>query len=332
MRSGARLRLVSLLIGGPILALAAMDRAVVFWDAHWAWAAREIPALVLDPYRVEGLLRSTPPGRQNVPILGNSIAEFGFDVAVLEQRFAAAGLRFPKLTIGGAPALTFGMMADGIAALKPRAAIFVVSAPSLRSRDYLDHVYTYDVAAAAELFTPEEAVSESLFHLHGVLRQLNVFARHRRSLQRALLVRTGRMEWADLQSQAKRIRIRHMLDGSDAWQTWIRDRSHDELDNPNTRALGHLARRLRELNAPLIVVEAPVHPVPQLLSAKRLKSYHERLSELAETGDFTLISTDELPTMDEDDFSDMIHASPQGRARLTDFIAERLVDTLLEAS
>lgn len=140
------------------------------------------------------------------------------------------------------------------------------------------------------------------------------------------------MEWADLQSRAKRIRIRHMLDGSDAWQTWIRDRAPDDLDNPNTRALGYLARRLRELNAPLIVVEAPVHPVPQLLTAKRLKNYHARLSELAETGDFTLISTDELPTMDEDDFSDMIHASPRGRARLTDFIAERLVDTLLEAS
>jgi len=309
-----------------------MDRAVVLWDAHWAWAAREIPALVLDPYRVEGLLRSTPPGRQNVPILGNSVAEFGFDVAVLEQRFAAADLRFPKLTIGGAPALTFGMMADDVVALKPRAVILLVTAPSLRSRGYLDHVYTYDVDAAAELFTPEEALSEPRFHLHGVLRQLNVFARHRSSLQRALLVQTGHMEWADLHSHVKRIRIRHMMDGSDAWQTWIRDRTHDELDNPNTRALGHLARRLRELNAPLIVVEAPVHPVPKLLSAKRLKSYHERLSELAEIGVFTLISTDELPTMDEGDFSDMIHASPQGRARLTDFIADRLADTLLEAS
>jgi len=309
-----------------------MDRAVVLWDAHWAWAAREIPALVLDPYRVEGLLRSTPPGRQNVPILGNSVAEFGFDVAVLEQRFAAADLRFPKLTIGGAPALTFGMMADDVVALKPRAVILLVTAPSLRSRGYLDHVYTYDVDAAAELFTPEEALSEPRFHLHGVLRQLNVFARHRSSLQRALLVQTGHMEWANLHSHVKRIRIRHMMDGSDAWQTWIRDRTHDELDNPNTRALGHLARRLRELNAPLIVVEAPVHPVPKLLSAKRLKSYHERLSELAEIGVFTLISTDELPTMDEGDFSDMIHASPQGRARLTDFIADRLADTLLEAS
>jgi hypothetical protein len=309
-----------------------MDRAVVLWDAQWAWAAREIPALVLDPYRVEGLLRTTPPGRQNVPILGNSVAEFGFDVAVLEQRFAAADLRFPKLTIGGAPALTFGMMADDVVALKPRAAILVVTAPSLRSRGYLDHVYTYDVDAAAELFTPEEALSEARFHLHGVFRQLSVFARHRSSLQRSLLVHTGHMEWADLHSHVKRTRIRHMLDGSDAWQTWIRDRTHDELDNPNTRALGYLARRLRELNAPLIVVEAPVHPVPKLLSAKRLKSYHERLSELAETGAFTLISTDELPTMDEDDFKDMIHASPQGRARLTDFIAERLEDTLLEAS
>ncbi|MBW2715135.1 MAG: hypothetical protein JRD03_03620 [Deltaproteobacteria bacterium] len=287
---------------------------------------------MLDPYRVEGLLRSTPPGRQNVPILGNSVAEFGFDVAVLEQRFAAADLRFPKLTIGGAPALTFGMMADDVVALKPRAVILLVTAPSLRSRGYLDHVYTYDVDAAAELFTPEEALSEPRFHLHGVLRQLNVFARHRSSLQRALLVQTGHMEWADLHSHVKRIRIRHMMDGSDAWQTWIRDRTHDELDNPNTRALGHLARRLRELNAPLIVVEAPVHPVPKLLSAKRLKSYHERLSELAEIGVFTLISTDELPTMDEGDFSDMIHASPQGRARLTDFIADRLADTLLEAS
>jgi hypothetical protein len=332
VRSGSHIRLIALLIGGPILALAAMDRAVVLWDSHWAWAARQVPPLVLDPYRVEALLRSTPAGSQNVPILGNSIAEMGLDAAMLEQRFAAAELRFPKLTIGGTPALTFGMMAEDIAALKPRAAIFVASAPSLRSRGYLDHVYTYDAAAAAKLFTPQEALAEALFHLHGAVGQLNVFARHRRALQRAVLVRTGRLDWADLERQSNRVRLRHMLEGSDAFQSWIRDRAPDELENPNTRALGHLAQRLRRLAAPLIVVEAPVHPLTELLAAKRLKRYQTRLAELAETEGFTLIEADELPAMDENDFADMVHANPQGRERLTGFIADRLAGTLAEAS
>lgn len=299
------------------------------WRAHWAWVAREVPPLVLDPYRLEGLLRTTPPGPANVALLGNSVTEMAFDRAALETRFAERGLRFPKLTLGGAPALSFGMLADDVAALGPRLAVYLVSAPSLRSRGYEDHVYTYDAFALAELFTPAELLANPRFHIDGAAGQLHVLARHRRALQRAALVRLGRLTWRDLERDAHWIRMQHMQQGADQWQTWLAEREPDVYPNPNTRALGRLARRLREGGGRLVVMEAPLHPIQALLlPRKRIEAARAELSRLALAEDFTLLRKEDLPELGEDDFSDWVHANARGRERLTTFLGDYLDRTL----
>lgn len=288
-----------------------------------------MPPLVLDPYRVEGLLRSTPPGPENVPLLGTSVAEMSFDAAALEARFAERGLRFPKLTLGGAPALSFGMLADDITALSPRVAVYVASAPSLRSRGYEDHVYTYDASALLELFPAGEWLASPAFHIDGAAGQLHVLARHRRSMQRAALVRLGRLTWDDLASEAHWIRIDHMARGADQWQTWLADREPDVYPNPNTRALGRLARRLREHGGRLVVMESPLHPVQAMLVPRsRAEAAHAELERLAAAEDFTLIPRESLPELGEDDFGDWVHPNERGRARLTEFLAGALAPLL----
>jgi hypothetical protein len=301
----------------------------VRWDAHWAWVAREVPPLVLDPYRLEGLLRSTPPGRENVALLGNSVAEMAFDRAALEARFADRGLRFPKLTLGGAPALSFGMLADDVAALEPRLAVYVVSAPSLRSRGYEDHVHAYAAGAALELFRPGEWLARPRFHIDGAAGQLHVLARHRRALQRAALVRLGRLSWDDLEREADRVRFLHLQQGVDQWQAWVTDPDPDAYPNPNTRALGRLARRLRERGAPLVVMEAPVHPMQALLVPRgRVEAMRAELARLAEAEGFALIRREALPPLGEGDFTDWVHANASGRERLTEFLAGALAPLL----
>jgi hypothetical protein len=306
-----------------------VDRALVGWDAHWAWVAREVPPLVLDPYRLEGVLRSTPHGPANLVLLGNSITEMAFDGAALERRFAERGLRFPKLTIGGAPALSFGMLAGAIAALEPTLAVYVVSPPALRSRGYQDHVYTYDAGAVAELFTPAEILAEPRFHIDGAAGQLHVLARHRRAMQRALLVRLGRLRWDELASEAGRLRLRHVQDGVDQWQSWLLEREPDAYPNPNTRSLGRLARCLRAHGGRLLVIEAPTHPIQALLVPRsRLEAAHAELLQLAKSEGFTLLSKTQLPPLDEDDFSDWVHTNARGRERLTAFLADTLAPML----
>ena len=331
MARRSQLRLIVLLLGGPILALVAIDRAVVLSHAHWAWVAREVPPLTLDPYRVEGLLRATAPDRRNVPILGNSIAEMGFDSAELERRFSADGLRFPKITLGGSPALTFGMLADAVVALEPRAAVFVASAPALRSRDYLGHVYAYDVFAVPHLFTFDELLAEPRFQLEGLVGQLHVFARHRAALRQALLVSLGRETWERRTRAVERVRLRHMLEGKDALQSWLRQRSPDVYPNPNTRSLAWLAQRLREHDARLYVIDAPVHPmVLQLGGRRRLGRYREELRELAAQDGFELIAAEALPEFDERDFADWVHLNARGRERLTALLAEKLAQRVAD--
>jgi hypothetical protein len=50
---------LALLVLLPLLALAALDRAIVHWTG---------------PFRVEALLRTIPPGRANVLVVGSSRA------------------------------------------------------------------------------------------------------------------------------------------------------------------------------------------------------------------------------------------------------------------
>ena len=288
-----------------------------------------MPPLVLDPYRLEGLLRATPPGPANVVLLGNSVTEMAFDGEALEARFSERGLRFPKLTLGGAPALTFGMLADDVAALEPTLALYLVSAPSLRSRGYEDHVHTYDAGALAELFTPAEWLANPRFHIDGAAGQLHVLARHRRAMQRAALVRLGRLAWEDLERDAHWVRVQHMRQGVDQWQTWLAEREPDVYPNPNTRALGRLARRLRESGGRLGVMEAPLHPVQTLLlPRKRIAAARAELARLAAAEGFTLLPNEDLPALGEDDFSDWVHANARGRERLTVFLGDYLARTL----
>ena len=141
------------------------------------------------------------------------------------------------------------------------------------------------------------------FHIDGAAGQLHVLARHRRAMQRAALVRLGRLEWRDLEREAAWIRVQHMQAGVDQWQTWVAEREPDVYPNPNTRALGRLARRLRERGGRLVVMEAPLHPVQALLLPReRIAAARDELSRLAAADGFTLLRKEDLPELDEDDF------------------------------
>jgi hypothetical protein len=316
-------------VGVPILALAAVDVALTHWQAHWRWVACEVPPLVLDPYRLEGVLRSTPPGPQNVALIGNSVTEMAFDGAALEARFAERGLRFPKLTLGGSPALTFGMLADDIAALAPRLAVYVVTPPSLRSERYEDHVYTYDAFAVGELYTAREMLANPRFHIEGAAGQLHVLARHRRALQRAALVRLGRLDWDDLAREANRVRGEHIQEGVDQWQSWLVQPQPDVYPNPNTRGLARLARRITEGGGRLLVLEAPTHPIQaMILPRARVAEARAELARLAASAGFTLIRKEQAPALAEEDFGDWVHVNARGREKLTTFLADTIARTL----
>lgn len=326
------LRLLLLLLVGPLALLVAADRALVLWPAHWIWVARELPPRIFDPYRVEAQLRATPPDRRNVPILGNSIAERGIDETALERRFAQVGLRFPKLTIAGSAALTFGILAEAVADLEPRAVIFVSSPPALTSQVDLDRVYAYDVRALAELFSAVEILDEASFHVRGLAGELSIFARHRRAVLRAALVRLGIRPWKQDRPEAERGQPRERGLGDDTWRAWMSRPVPDSHPNPNTRALVRLGRVLRERGARLVVLDAPVRPSGLLEGAgSRVDSYRSALRALAEAEGFELLDSDQLLELREDDFADSIHLNEAGRERLSAALGNALEARLVES-
>lgn len=318
-----------LAIAALLAALVVADRALVLWPEHWAWAAREVPARASDPYRVEALLRATPPGRRNVPILGNSLAERGLDSAALEKHFAAQGLRFPSLTIGSGPALAFGMLAGAVADLEPRAAIFVAGPLALRSLPQPHRVRVYDVRAAPELFGVADLLREPGFHLMGLAGELNVLVRHGQALRQAARVRLGLGRFEPHGFAAIDRPPGDYGPGSESWQAWLRDPAPETYPNRNTRALAYLARRLREAGARLLVVDAPVLETELTRGGgARLARYREMLRELAAEADFELLALDPAVVFGAGDFANGVHPNESGRARFTAALIESLGDRL----
>jgi hypothetical protein len=304
------------ILGGPILLLFLVDRAIVLWRGHWEWVAREVPTQILDPYRLEGILRTTAPGRQNVFLLGDSTMDAGADVEGLDRAFEAQGLRFRTLTIGGSPALAFGFLARPIAALQPSTVVLLVSPYGVRSRNFLETTYTYDARAVPDLFTTREVVADPSFHLEGVAEQSNVLFRHRRAMQQALAIRAGTRHWRDLQRDVLRAGIRQSL-GASPFLKWVRG-GPDVYPNPNTRAIARLARLVRAQGGRLIVVETPGHPLTRLfVRPERAAAFRGTMRAMAAAGHFTFVSGEALPTFELEDFRDQTHLNDRGRRSFT---------------
>ena len=63
------------------------------------------------------------PGRQNVPILGDSTARAALSPGALTDAFADRGLAFSHMVIDGTSSVAFGFLANDLLDLDPSAAI-----------------------------------------------------------------------------------------------------------------------------------------------------------------------------------------------------------------
>jgi hypothetical protein len=303
-------------VGGPVLLLTVVDRAVVLNEAHWKWVAREVPTQLLDPYRIEAILRTTPPGPRNVLLLGDSTMEAAADLPALNRELGPRGLRAQTVTIGGTPTLAFGFLARAVADLRPSMVVLMVSPYSVRSENFLEATYTYDVRAVPDLFPPRALIDDFSFHLAGAAGQANVLFRHRRAMQRAAGVRWGSESWRKLRMETIRAGIKESRAGGPLLR-WMQ-RPPDTYPNPNTRAIDLLARRLHAAGAKLVVIEGPIHPLTGLMIREsRYAAFRARMKEQARAGGFTFRDAGSLPPFTLEDFRDQTHLNDQGRRTFT---------------
>jgi hypothetical protein len=295
-----------------------VDRAIVLYRPHWEWAAREVPPGLLDPYRVEAILRTTRPGRQNVLILGDSVIDSALDTERLNEAFKDQGYRFTILTIGGTPTVGLGLLANQLLQLDPAAIVLAVSAYTIRSRGFYPEIYAYDVRLVPELFTWREMLQHPGFHLSGLAGQANVLFRRRHSLQRVAAIQWGSSSWDSLRLEHARKRLETSL-GVGPLLLWIRDREPETYPNPNTRAISLLARRSRAQGSRFLVLEAPVHPhLGLLLGKRRSEAFLRHLREMAKVHGFTFVESAGVADLTIEDFKDHTHLNAHGRKAYTD--------------
>ncbi|MDP3936523.1 MAG: hypothetical protein Q8R92_00110 [Deltaproteobacteria bacterium] len=303
---------------GPILGLVALDRAVTLSSAHWSWAAREVPEGLLDPYRVEALLRSATPGPQNVFILGDSVIDSALDVSSLNEALEDEGRRYTILRIGGSATATFGFLANQLVAVKPAAILLVVNGAALRSQAFTGQVYNYDVRVVRDLFTWREILADPGFHLAGLADQANIVFRQRYALQRALAVRLGLSSWDRVRLEQTRLQL-EISQALGPLRRWVRNRQGDTYPNPNTRAIALLARKAHENGIRLVLIEAPFHPHMKLLVGEpRLQALRAEIARLVREENIEYLRAEDMLALDVDDFRDHTHLNATGKKRFTE--------------
>jgi len=317
-------------VGVPLLALVAVDRAIVGYRPHWEWVVREVAPNQVDTYRVEAILRTTPRDAGNVAILGDSTALAALDAPTLDEAFADRGRHFVPITVGGTQTVSFGFLTNAILATGARAAVLVVSPYGTRAEVDHGRVEFYDVRAVPSLFTLGEVLAAPRFHLAGIAAQSHVLIRQQWALRQAAQVWLGRTSWARLELDSLRGRLRAFRRGEfGPILEWFRARVPETYPNPNTRAIRYLARRLRAHGGRLVLMESPPHPVLDLVMAsRRLAPFRAHMTEIARREGLVYVTGDDLPALEPEDFEDQTHLNARGRARVTAVVAARLRDVL----
>jgi len=327
----SRLAVLALLVLGPIGGLFALDLAIARATPFWAWVVASFPRRIDDSFLAEATLRATRPGRDNVLLLGNSRADDGIDLAALENRFTGRGLHFRNLTVVGSGPVDEAMRARDVARLEPSAVIAVVAASELRDADGTGETFSYDEAAARYIFPASDFAARPEFHLAGLVGELHVLARHRRSLQNALMVRLGRLTFLSIEMDLLRM-ARERMAGSRGPKVPVEWMSRVELDpypNDNTRALEFLAETLHAAGTRLIVVEAPSHLIQEAPKVRpRMERFRRYVADLAAQHGFVFLDASAFPPLELDQFKDMIHVNDSGRFTYTSALGDQLESLL----
>jgi hypothetical protein len=327
----SRLAILAFLLLAPIGGLFALDRAIAHATPFWAWVVASFPRRLDDSFLAEAVLRATPPGRDNVVLLGNSRADDGVDLAALESRFAARGLHFRNLTVVGSGPVDEAMRAREVAALEPDAVIAVVAASELRDADGSGETFSYDAAAARYIFPLADFAARPEFHLTGLAGELHVLARHRGSFQNAARVCLGRDTFLSIELELWRVaRERLALDNEPKVPVeWLGRREPDPYPNDNTRAVEFLAETLHAAGTRLVMVEAPSHLIQEAPRVRpRVERFRDYMAELAAKHGFVFLPATRFPQLELDQFKDMVHVNESGRAIYTAKLGDELESLL----
>jgi len=326
----SRLAVLAFLVLAPLGGLFALDFAIARATPFWTWVVASFPRRIDDSFLFEATVHATPPGRDNVVLLGNSRADDGVDLAALENRFLARGLHFRNLTVVGSGPIDGAMRARAVAELEPSTVIAVVAPSELRDADGVGETFAYDAVAAGQVFALRDFAADPEFHLAGIAGELHVLARHRRSLQNAALVRLGRESFVQIRLELMRLaRGRQRNPEPKLAVQWLTSPEPDPYPNANTRAVEFLAETLHAAGTRLVVVEAPSHLIQEAPKVKpRVERFRDYMTGLAGQHGFVFLPATRFPQLELEQFKDMIHVNESGRATYTAKLGDELESLL----
>ena len=349
--------------------LLALDAGVLGTRGPWAALALRVqgagaaPSGVADDRLALREIRSAPPERPRVFVLGSSRAAAGFDAEVAQRAFP--GVAFARLGHPGVDPFVMRSLAEEVIASHAAAAVLVLSEIETHRPLRLEPIpgpgaSAISLAAVADLVAetgPGIAWRnrESLYRLlvssalrgyryrdvlrHAGLLDLIEFPLDPGRLSRPAPATLGMHrialgeDFRNPVTPAMRRRLAEVLAALPRrWQI----AAMPEVDilrevTPGIHVDVQLALvrrtvgRLREAGVGVVVVEAPVHPAGAALYPPRLRTdFRQFGAGLAEPPGVVFVPLDAMEPFEEDDFKDLLHTGPQGSEKLTNGIVRGL--------
>ena len=349
--------------------LLALDAGVLGTRGPWAVLAERVrgagaaPSGVANDRLALREVRSAPPERPRVFVLGSSRAAAGFDAEV--ARHAFPGVAFARLGHPGVDPFVMRSMAEEVIASHAAAAVLVLSEIETHRPLRLEPIpgpgaSAVSLAAVADLLAetgPGFAWRnrESLYRLlvssalrgyryrdvlrHAGLLDLIEFPLATGRLSRPAPAMLGMHPIAlgeDFRNPVTPPLRRRLAEVLAALPRRWRIAALPEVDilrevTPGIHVDVQLAlvrrtvERLREAGVGVVVVEAPVHPAGAAVYPPRLGADFRAFGEnLAADPGVVFVPLDAMEPFEESDFKDLLHTSPQGSEKLTNGIVHGL--------
>ena len=269
-------------------------------------------------------------------LIGSSQTREDYDVEYLNRVFGKDGIEFYNLGIsGGAQPIELFMIGGKILEKKPDLIIHTSYVGSFFGKyNFLKLKYNYDPVILPHLMRytsyPKMLALKNAF-LDSYLSRMSTLYKYRYSLQR--IIRTMVKDWL---APGRRTQPTTYWYTEDKPVSYFREQV-EKIDGKkyrrsrqvemNEELFALFAEGVVSSGTEFIVISGPTHPMFRDCFSEEIDlEYNHYMSDQAERLGFTLLTEDQLPAFQENDFIDFTHLNASGRARLSRFVGEYLLE------
>lgn len=268
-------------------------------------------------------------------LTGSSQARQGLDARYLNSKFSKNNVTFYNLGFAKANPIDMFMLNNILLKKKPETIIYLTYVGNFyQDYDFRKMKYYFNpniVPYLVKYLDSKTLLSHTDAFVDSFLGEVSVFYKYRSSFQKIAMVVLK--DSLGIEKRFMPCLFKYRVDKPQSFFLTVIEKAHKQKfhltkstqlsqDMFNLWAQAVLAKKIR-----LIVIEAPTHPLLKETYSMELNTdFHSFLTTQARELGFIYLSTENLPTFSENEFTDFSHLNAAGRRKFTDFLENYLYE------